>query len=226
MIGKGSVDAKRQSTGKRPFHSVKTKAKRLASTPIKSQITRSARLLPTAGAGYSHDMAKKTKKSEPKKSASGAQGATNTIISENRKASFRYEVIEHVECGMVLLGSEVKAMRSGKVSLEEAYGRVKSGELWLINSDIAEYREATRWNHSPKRPRKLLVHKRQYQQLSRRAQERGLTLIPLKLYFNPRGIAKLLLGICKGKRIHDKRETLKEADAKRRIDRSMKRTRT
>lgn len=175
---------------------------------------------------YSHHMAKKTKKQEPKKADSGAQGATNVIVSENRKASFRYEVMEQVECGMVLMGSEVKAMRSGKVSLDEAYGRVKDGELWLINSDIAEYREATRWNHSPKRPRKLLVHHRQLQQIGRKAQERGLTLIPLKLYFNPRGIAKLLLGICRGKRVHDKRETIKEADAKRRIDRSMKRARS
>ncbi|MCA9104561.1 MAG: SsrA-binding protein SmpB [Planctomycetales bacterium] len=148
------------------------------------------------------------------------------MISENRKASYKYEVMEHLECGMVLMGSEVKAMREGRVSLEEAYGRVRNGELWLINSDISEYRQATRWNHSPKRPRKLLVHRRQYEQLSRRAHERGLTLIPLKLYFNPRGIAKLLLGICRGKRVHDKRESLKEADAKRRIDRSLRRGRS
>jgi len=144
-------------------------------------------------------------------------------ISENRRARHKYEVIEQVECGIVLRGSEVKSMREGQVSIQEAYGRILKDELWLLGCDIPEFKQATIWNHEPRRQRKLLVHSRQLEKLKVRAKEKGLTLVPLKLYFNERGVAKLLLGVCKGKKSHDKRETLKRADTQRQIERNMRR---
>ena len=167
-------------------------------------------------------MAKKDKKDNKKSSAKSPADLTKTI-TENRKARHRYEVLEQVECGLVLHGSEVKSLREGKISLEESYGRVRDGELWLMGCDIPEYKQATHWNHLPKRPRKLLVHKIQFRKLSAKAHEKGLTLVPLRLYFNERGIAKVQLAVCKGKKLHDKRETLKRADVDRRIERAMRR---
>lgn len=167
---------------------------------------------------YSQRMAKKSKK----KQAKSSDGPSIKNIAENRKARHRFEILESVECGVMLRGSEVKTLRDGKVSLEEAYGRVRDGELWLVNCDIPEYKQATVWNHEPKRPRKLLVHRRQLEKLIARAREKGFTLVPLHLYFSERGLVKLVLGVCKGKKLHDKRETLKRADAARRIDRTMK----
>jgi SsrA-binding protein len=171
-------------------------------------------------------MAKQPTSPKPKPQAKkkGGEPATQArTISENRKAKHRYEIMEQLECGIVLLGSEVKSLRDGKVSLDEAYARFKGQELLLVSCDIAEYSKASIWNHEPKRPRRLLVHKRQLQKLMGRANERGLTLIPLRLNFNERGIVKVQLGVCKGKKIHDKRETLKKADTKREIDRAMRR---
>jgi SsrA-binding protein len=165
---------------------------------------------------------KKKKPDDAKKSAPGA-GGQERHISENRRAGFKFEILEQIECGMVLLGSEVKSLRENRVSLDEAYVRVRDGELWLVGADIAEYRQATIWNHSPRRPRKLLVKKRQLEKLSVRSHEKGLTLIPLRLYFNERGIVKLMVGVCKGKKLHDKRESLKTADAKRSMDRAVRR---
>lgn len=142
------------------------------------------------------------------------------VISENRKAKFRFEILEQVECGVVLQGSEVKSLRDHKLSLDESYARVIKGELWLVGADIAEYKQATLWNHAPKRPRKLLVHKRQFEKLAGRTREKGLTLIPLKMYFNERGIVKVLLGVGRGKKLFDKRQTLKTAEAKRSMARA------
>lgn len=159
-------------------------------------------------------------KDKPKKKQVPESGEKR--ISENRKAKFRFEILESIECGLVLVGSEVKSLRDGKVSLEEAYGRIRSGELWLIGCDIAEYRQASIWNHDPRRPRKLLVHHRQLRKISERSKERGLTLVPLKIYFNERGLVKVQLGVCRGKKLHDKRESLKTADVKRRLDRVMR----
>lgn len=147
----------------------------------------------------------------------------NKTISENRKARHEYEILDTLECGMILQGSEVKSLRAGKVSLEEAYGRVKDDGVWLVGCEIPEYTQATIWNHTPKRPRKLLVHKRELLKFANRAKEKGLTLVPLKLYFTERGFAKVLLGLGKGKKLHDKRETMKKADMKRDIDRAMRR---
>ena len=147
------------------------------------------------------------------------------LISENRKARFEFEILDTLECGIMLMGSEVKSLRMGKLSLDESYARVKDGDLWLLGADIAEYPQATIFNHKPKRPRKLLVHKLEFRKFAERAKEKGLTLVPLRFYFNERGLAKVLVGLCRGKKLHDKRDTLKKADAKRDIARAMRRER-
>lgn len=143
-------------------------------------------------------------------------------ISQNRRARFEYEVLDTLECGIVLFGSEVKSLRGGKMSLEEAFGRVKDEELWLMNCEIPEYKEASLLNHQPKRPRKLLLHRREVHKFAARASEQGLTLIPLKFYFS-KGRVKVLMGLCKGKKKHDKRETIKKRDSQRDIGRAMRR---
>jgi SsrA-binding protein len=165
-----------------------------------------------------------TKKSKPTKSQSAkpTDSEVGKTISENRKASHRFEILEKLECGVVLLGSEVKSLREGKISLDEAYVRVRDDDIWLVGADIAEYRQANRWNHNPKRPRKLLVHAKQLRKLAVRANEKGLTLVPLRIYFNSRGMVKLLVGVCRGKKLFDKRESKKAKDVKRDIDRAMK----
>ena len=132
-------------------------------------------------------------------------------------------MIDTLECGIALVGSEVKSLRTGRVSLDEAYGRVRSGEVWLVGCDIPEYNFANQFNHDPRRPRKLLLHRREIKKFAASAYEEGLTLVPLKLYFNARGRAKVLLGICRGRKLYDKRERLKKADAQRDIDRAMRR---
>ena len=144
------------------------------------------------------------------------------LIAQNRKARHEYEVLDTLECGIVLVGSEVKSLRRGTLSLDEAYGRVKEGEVWLMNSDIAEYLEAHQFNHDRKRPRKLLMHKREMKKFANRAFEQGLTLVPLKMYFTE-GRAKVLMGICKGRKLYDKREVLKKKVMQRDVDRAMRR---
>jgi len=144
------------------------------------------------------------------------------LIAQNRKARHNYAILDALECGIALVGSEVKSLRAGKVSLEEAYGRVREGEVWLIGCDIPEYVQANRFNHNPRRPRKLLLHRREMKRFAARAYEKGLTLIPLKMYFKE-GRAKVLLGLCRGKQLHDKRQSMKQADARRYIQRSLRR---
>ncbi len=144
------------------------------------------------------------------------------VVAENRKARHRYEILDTLECGVVLVGSEVKSLRQYKVSLDEAYARVKDGEVWLLGCDIPEYRQATVWNHEPKRPRKLLLHRQQIRQFARVAEEKGLTLVPLRIYFNQKGKAKILLGLCRGKKLHDKREAIRRAEAEREIARHLR----
>ncbi len=141
------------------------------------------------------------------------------MITQNRKATHLYEVLDTLECGIVLVGSEVKSLRTGRVSLDEAYGRLRDGELWLIGCDIPEYVQANQFNHKPRRPRKLLLHRREILRFARRAYEKGLTLVPLRMYFTE-GRAKILMGLCRGKQLHDKRESLKRAEAKRYIARA------
>ena len=134
------------------------------------------------------------------------------IIADNRKARYEYAIGEVVEAGIMLMGSEVKSLRSGKTTIGESYAHAKDGELWLVNSYIPEYTQASRFNHEPKRTRKLLVHKREANRLAAAIQREGMTLIPLRMYFNPKGIAKLELGVAKGKKLHDKRATEKDRD--------------
>ena len=162
-------------------------------------------------------MAKKDKKPD-------REHDNERLIAQNRKSRHEYEVVETLECGIVLVGSEVKSLRKGTVMLDDAYGRVKNDEVWLIGCDIAEYVEANRFNHEPKRPRKLLLHRREILKFANRAMEKGLTLVPLKMYFN-KGRAKVLIGLCRGKKLHDKRDTMKKRDVKRDIDRAMRRGR-
>src|SRR5437867_1766733 len=158
-----------------------------------------------------------------KKQTTKPKEAEIRLVSENRKARFRFEILDTLECGIQLTGSEVKSLRDGKLSLDEAYARVKEGDEWLVGADIAEYPQATLWNHVPKRPRKLLMRRAEREKFAGLAHEKGLTLVPLKVYFNARGLAKVQLGLCRGKKLHDKRETMKAADSKREIDRAMRR---
>ncbi len=138
-----------------------------------------------------------TAKTPKKKATPEKEKDNHRLIAENRRAHREYEVIDTLECGIVLVGSEVKSLRKGQLSLDEAYGRVKEGEVWLINCDIPEYVQANQFNHVSKRPRKLLMHRREIKRFALLAFEKGLTLVPLKMYFTE-GRAKILMGICKG----------------------------
>ncbi|MFO1051880.1 MAG: SsrA-binding protein SmpB [Planctomycetota bacterium] len=140
-----------------------------------------------------------------------------TLIVDNRKARFRYEVLETVEAGLSLVGTEVKTLREGRAHLEEAYARVDDGEMFLIGAHIEEYSHGNRQNHRPTRRRKLLLRRAQIAKLKAKVEQKGLTLVPLKLYFNARGIAKLEVGVCRGKKTHDKREASRQRDAKKEI---------
>lgn len=159
-------------------------------------------------------MAKPAKKD--KKPASD----TTVNICRNRRATHEYEVLDTVECGLVLVGTEVKSLRAGHANLEDAYARIDDGEVWLIGSEIPEYVFGNRLNHKPKRPRKLLLHRREIDRFAGKATEKGLTLVPLRMYFRD-GLAKVELAVAKGKHTHDKRESVKKADAKRQIDRAL-----
>jgi len=134
------------------------------------------------------------------------------IVADNRKARFSYSIESTLEAGIVLKGSEVKSLRNGKANIAESYAQAKDGEIVLVNANISEYKQANRFGHEPKRDRKLLVHKNEVRKLAAAVQREGMTLVPLKLYFTPKGIAKLELGIAKGKKLHDKRETEKKRD--------------
>ena len=136
----------------------------------------------------------------------------NKVVAENRKARFNYEIGEKFEAGIALTGSEVKSLRSGKATIAESYADARHGEIWLINSNITEYQQAGRFNHAPKRARKLLLHKRQINKLIGAVEREGMTVVPLKIYFNERGRAKVEIALAKGKKLHDKRETEKQRD--------------
>ncbi len=143
-------------------------------------------------------------------------------VAENRKARFNFEIGEVFEAGIVLTGSEVKSLRTGKGSIVESYADAKGGEIWLINANIPEYLQAHRFNHLPKRPRKLLLHQRQINKLSGAVEREGMTIVPLKIYFNDRGRAKIEIALAKGKKLHDKRETEKARDWQRDRSRIMR----
>jgi SsrA-binding protein len=129
------------------------------------------------------------------------------LIADNRKARFNYEIGEVFEAGLALTGSEVKSLRLGRATIAESYADAKSGEIWLINANIPEYLQAGRFNHPPKRSRKLLLHHRQIDKLSAAVDREGMTIVPLKLYFDARGRAKIEIALARGKKLHDKRET-------------------
>ena len=132
------------------------------------------------------------------------------VVAENRRARFNYEIGDTVEAGIALTGTEVKSLRVGKVTIAESYADSKAGEIWLVNSNIPEYQQASHFNHAPKRPRKLLLHKRQIAKLASAVEREGMTIVPLKLYFNEKGRAKVELAVARGKKLHDKRETEKK----------------
>ena len=132
------------------------------------------------------------------------------VVADNRKARFHYFIDETFEAGVVLTGTEVKSLRLGKATIGESYADARAGEIWLINSNIPEYLQANRFNHTPKRPRKLLLHKRQVSRLIGAVERDGMTLVPLKLYFNEKGRAKVELALARGKKFYDKRETDKK----------------
>ena len=136
-------------------------------------------------------------------------------VAQNRKARHDYFIEDTLEAGMQLLGSEVKSLRSGRASIAEAFAAEKDGDLYLLNAHIPEYESANRFNHAPRRPRKLLLHKKESERLKGRINREGMTIVPLAIYFNARGIAKCQLGVAKGKHKADKRQTIKERDWQR-----------
>ena len=145
------------------------------------------------------------------------------IVSDNRKARYNYEIGEKFEAGLVLTGTEVKSLRTGKATIAESYASVdRAGELWLINATIPEYEGGNRFNHEPKRPRKLLLHQREIAKLHGAVARKGMTLVPLSIYFNGQGRAKVELALAKGKNAADKRETTKEREWKREQGRLLK----
>jgi SsrA-binding protein len=144
------------------------------------------------------------------------------IIAENRKARFNYEIGEVVEAGIALTGTEVKSLRQGKATIAESYADAKNGEIWLVNANIPEYLQASRFNHAPKRPRKLLLHRRQIDKLAAAVEREGMTIVPLKMFFNEKGRAKIEVALGRGKKLHDKRETEKKRSWDREKSRLMR----
>ncbi len=147
---------------------------------------------------------------------------TPKTVAENKKARFNYFIEENIITGIVLVGTEVKSLRNGRANIAESYANVEKDELWLINADFPAYEKGNRFNHEPRRLRKLLVTKRQLNKLKAVKQKNGMTLIPLRLFFDENGRAKIDLGICKGKLLHDKRETQKDRDWNREKQRLMR----
>ena len=146
----------------------------------------------------------------------------NKTVSENRKARFSYEVLDTVEAGLVLTGTEVKSLRQGQANIQESYASLEGGEFWLINAYVPEYLQANRFNHEPRRRRKLLLNRREMARLGQAVDREGMTMVPLKIYFNEKGRAKLLLAVARGKKLHDKRETEKSRDWARERGRLLK----
>lgn len=148
--------------------------------------------------------------------------AEDKDITRNRKAFHEYFIEERYEAGIVLFGTEVKSLRAGRANLQDAYARVVKGECWLFNAHVSPFEQGNRFNHEPVRERKLLLHKREIAALTAATQQKGLTLIPLRMYWSERGHAKVELGLGRGKKSYDKREALKERETKREIERSVR----
>jgi SsrA-binding protein len=145
----------------------------------------------------------------------------DNVIAQNKKARHDYFIEETFEAGMVLQGTEIKSMRAGRMNLKDSFARIRNGEVYLHNAHIAEYEQGNRFNHEPTRARKLLLKKKEISQLIGQTQQQGYSLVPLKVYIK-NGFAKVLLGVAKGKKNYDKRETLRRQDAKREVDRALK----
>ena len=144
------------------------------------------------------------------------------IIADNRKARFNYEIGEVFEAGIALTGTEVKSLRNGRANIGESYADARAGEIWLVNANIPEYLQASRFNHAPKRPRKLLLHRRQIEKLAGGVERDGMTIVPLKMYFNEKGRAKVEVALARGKKLHDKRESQRMSEVQKEIRRHMK----
>ncbi len=160
--------------------------------------------------------------SKSKKKAEDDKKSTIKVISRNKRAYHEFDILDKWEAGIVLVGSEVKSLRNGKISMEQAFADLQNDEIWLLGCDIPEYVEANQFNHKSKRPRKLLLHSEEIRKISGKVQEKGLTLVPLQMYFN-KGIAKLEIGLARGRKLHDKRDAIKSKDTKRELDRMSKR---
>lgn len=151
-----------------------------------------------------------------------AMALQKKVQIKNRKARFQYEILDKYTAGLVLRGTEIKAIREGKASIAESFCEFSNGELFVINMTVEEYSHATHFNHKPKSERKLLLNKKELKKLEKEAQNTGLTIIPLLLFTNEKGLAKLQIALCKGKKLHDKRETIKDRDSKRDLSRIKK----
>ncbi|MEZ6128009.1 MAG: SsrA-binding protein SmpB [Planctomycetaceae bacterium] len=157
---------------------------------------------------------------KPKKS----EDPNSRTVCRNRKALHEYDVLDEIDCGVQLYGSEVKSIRNSKIVIEDAYARVEGDEVWLINADIAEYPQATVFNHERRRKRKLLLHRREIRKFAESGEQQGLTLVPLAVFMS-RGFVKVKLGLCRGRKLHDKRENLKKQDHRREMEAALKQRR-
>jgi SsrA-binding protein len=165
---------------------------------------------------------KATPTSTPAKPAQPAEKVdTIKVITDNKRARHEYEVLDVLECGIALAGTEVKSMRQGLANLQDAHARIEEGEVWLYGCHISPYDHGNRFNHDPDRKRRMLLHKYEIRKLKAKVQEKGLALIPLKLYFK-NNRAKVALGLCRGKKIHDKRDTISKRDSQRQLERVIK----
>lgn len=158
---------------------------------------------------------------KPKKKSKTNEDPNSRTICSNRKARHEYDVLDEIDCGVQLYGSEVKSVRNSKISIEEAYARVDGSEVWLVNADIAEYPQASVFNHERKRKRKLLLHRREIRKFAEAGEQKGLTLVPLSVFLN-RGFIKVKVGLCRGRKLHDKRQNMREKDHQRDIEVAMK----
>ena len=147
--------------------------------------------------------------------------ASSKLNFKNRKAFHEFHVLEKVEAGIALVGSEVKSIREGNINLADAYGRIVDDEVYLVGCHISEYKNAKTFGHDPRRRRKLLLHRREIRKLQKRVEVKGHTLVPLRVFFNSRGFAKVELGVCRGKQLHDKRKSMRDRDAKREVRKEM-----
>ncbi|HLL51721.1 MAG TPA: SsrA-binding protein SmpB [Thermomicrobiales bacterium] len=162
-----------------------------------------------------------TKTPPAKAVPSSDRGRGDRVVTSNRRAFHDFHILESVEAGIVLTGTEIKSVRDGKATISEAYARIDNGELWLIGSNISPYSHGNRTNHEPDRPRKLLVHRRELERLREAVQQKGLTLVPLRLHLK-QGLAKLDIGVARGKKLYDKRAADADRQAKRDVDRALR----